>query len=97
MTKEDKKSDWIKWVAIILAFLFFLLWINSGSDYNEELKLKNSCEKNLELKEQELLNSVGNVAKECEKILLDYQAKYDCFERGTVECYNRGEVNCYEK
>ena len=32
MTKEEKKTDWVKAIAIILAALFFYLWL-SAIDY----------------------------------------------------------------
>lgn len=41
MAKEDKKSDWIKWVAIILAILFFIMWIlNIASNSYEIQQMK---------------------------------------------------------
>lgn len=88
-----KKRDWVKISAIVLASLFFILWLISNYSYSEELELRQQCENDLIVQEKDHQNAIDNIANTinntitdlsnvCEKYLLEYQAKYDCYERG---------------
>lgn len=100
----SKKRDWVKIIAIGLAILFFIFWIYAGYSFSNEEELRFNyendlilCKAELENQKQICINAIGDSGDLCEKTLLEYQSKYDCWERGTVECYKNGDVICYEK
>lgn len=98
--KQSKDNDWIKIIAVILAIVFFLMWSYSKSLYVDELRLREDCEKDLTLQKQVCAESLGTVTDismgACENVLLEYQSKYDCYDRGSVDCYDKN-MYCYDK
>ena len=105
MAKKEKKTDWVQIIIIFLAVLFFVLWINTKSNYQEEVILKNSyeqkldsCEKNLEVQRNICSNSLEYSEDICEKSRLEFLAENDCWKRGSVKCYNsNSSVYCYDE